>query len=81
MNVNRRRFGTCLAGAVGSFAAGPKPAGPRPQTPAPLARAAARLSPAIACHTAPHGSGRRPCYLPSVLVTAVIALVALAQPA
>ena len=47
MNVNRRRFGTFLAGAVGSFAAGPKPAGPRPQTPAPLARAAARLSPAI----------------------------------
>ena len=47
MKVNRRRFGTFLAGAVGSFAAGPKPAGPRPQTPAPLARAAARLSPAI----------------------------------
>ena len=47
MNVNRRRFGTFLAGAIGSFAAGPKPAGPRPQTPAPLARAAARLSPAI----------------------------------
>ncbi len=46
MKVNRRRFGTFLAGAVGSFAAGPKPAGPRPQTPAPLARAAARLSPA-----------------------------------
>ena len=47
MNVNRRRFGTFLAGAVGSFAAGPKAAAPRPQTPAPLARAAARLSPAI----------------------------------
>jgi galactonate dehydratase len=45
--VNRRRFGTFLAGAVGSFAAGPKVAAPRPQTPAPLARAAARLSPAI----------------------------------
>ena len=26
MNVNRRRFGTFLAGAVGSFAAGPKAA-------------------------------------------------------
>ena len=47
MNVNRRRFGTFLAGAVGSFAAGPKVAASRPQTPAPLARAAARLSPAI----------------------------------
>jgi L-alanine-DL-glutamate epimerase-like enolase superfamily enzyme len=47
MNVNRRRFGTFVAGAVGSFAAGPKVAAPRPQTPAPLARAAARLSPAI----------------------------------
>ncbi len=47
MNVNRRRFGTFLAGAVGSFAAGPKVAAPRPQTPAPLARAAARLSPAL----------------------------------
>ena len=47
MNVNRRRFGTFLAGAVGSFAAGPKTAASRPQTPAALARAAARLSPAI----------------------------------
>jgi L-alanine-DL-glutamate epimerase-like enolase superfamily enzyme len=46
MDVNRRRFGTFLAGAVGSFAAGPKAAAPRPQTPAPVARAAARLSPA-----------------------------------
>ena len=43
MNVDRRRFGTFLAGAVGSFAAGPQAAGPRPQTPAPLARAASRL--------------------------------------
>ena len=47
MNVNRRRFGTFLAGAVGSFAGSPKAAARRPQTPAPLARAAARLSPAI----------------------------------
>jgi galactonate dehydratase len=43
MDVNRRRFGTFLAGAVGSLAAGPKAAAPRPQTPAPLARAASRL--------------------------------------
>ena len=47
MNLNRRRFGTFLTGAVGSFAAGPKAsAGPR-QTPAPHPCAAARLSPAI----------------------------------
>ena len=43
MNVNRRRFGTFLAGAVGSFAAGPKAAGRRSQATAPLARAGARL--------------------------------------
>ena len=43
MDVNRRRFGTFLAGAVGAFAAGPKAAAPRPQTPAPLARSASRL--------------------------------------
>ena len=43
MNVDRRRFGTFLAGAVGSFAAGPKAAVPRPQTPAPIVRAASRL--------------------------------------
>ena len=43
MNVNRRRVGTFLAGAVGSFAAGPKAAARRSQAPAPLARAAARL--------------------------------------
>jgi L-alanine-DL-glutamate epimerase-like enolase superfamily enzyme len=43
MDVNRRRFGTILAGAVGSFAANPKAAAPRQQTPAPLARAVSRL--------------------------------------
>jgi hypothetical protein len=43
MNVDRRRFGTFLAGAVGSFAAGPKAAVPRPQTPAPIVRATSRL--------------------------------------
>ena len=43
MDVNRRRFGTFLAGAVGALAAGPKAATPGPQTPAPLARAASRL--------------------------------------
>src|SRR5215207_2531849 len=43
MKVNRRRFGTFLAGAVGSFAAGSKAAASRSQAPAPLARAAARL--------------------------------------
>ena len=34
------RFGTFSAGAVGSFAAGPKAAARRSQAPAPLARAA-----------------------------------------
>ena len=43
MDVNRRRFGTILAGAVGSFAASPKAAAARQQTPAPLARAVSRL--------------------------------------
>ena len=43
MNVNRRRFGTFLAGAAGSFAAGPQAAARRSQASAPLARAAARL--------------------------------------
>jgi L-alanine-DL-glutamate epimerase-like enolase superfamily enzyme len=49
MHVDRRRFGTFLAGAVGSFAAGSRmtAAGPRPQptaqASAPLARAASRL--------------------------------------
>jgi L-alanine-DL-glutamate epimerase-like enolase superfamily enzyme len=47
MNLNRRRFGTFLAGAVGSFAAGPKASAGPTQTPAPHACAAARLSPAI----------------------------------
>ena len=36
MKVNRRRFGTFLPGAVGSFAAGPKAAAGRSQAPAPL---------------------------------------------
>src|SRR4030095_6525875 len=43
MDVNRRRFGTMFAGAVGSFAANPKVAAPRQQTPAPVARGGARL--------------------------------------
>src|SRR5215218_4878708 len=47
MNVDRRRFGTFLAGAVGSFAAGPRARASRAQAPAqapaPLARAASRL--------------------------------------
>ena len=46
MNVDRRRFGTFLAGAVGSFAAGSTAAAPHPQTPAPIVRAASRLPPA-----------------------------------
>jgi L-alanine-DL-glutamate epimerase-like enolase superfamily enzyme len=42
MDVNRRRFGACLAGAVGALAAQPKAAS-RAQAPAPAARTAARL--------------------------------------
>ena len=46
MNVNRRRFGTFLAGAAGSFVAGPKAAAAsRSPKAASLARAQARLSP------------------------------------
>jgi L-alanine-DL-glutamate epimerase-like enolase superfamily enzyme len=47
MHVDRRRFGTFLAGAVGSFAAGSRATAARAQAPAqtsaPLARAASRL--------------------------------------
>ena len=39
MDVNRRHFGTFLAGAVGSFAAGPRAASNR-QASAPVTRAA-----------------------------------------
>jgi len=45
MDVNRRHFGTFLAGAVGSFAAGPR-AVSTPQASAPMTRAAGRLAPA-----------------------------------
>jgi galactonate dehydratase len=45
MDVNRRHFGTFLAGAVGSFAAGPRTVSTR-QAAAPATRAAGRLAPA-----------------------------------